>query len=208
MWFLRSDTFADGMSYLSKFLDASKFGYLEICNKEGLVHRHELQFVAIPHALGDYVGTKKQSWKPCIEGSLESCKELAKYYVQTLVDSLNGRFPNLDFFNSTRLFSPCHYLEDVHDREQNSKRWLEKLFQHLQHTSCEREESKTTFDFEACLKELHAFVDTLRVNCEGSSMKDAWRIFCVTELHTNFPNMSKLWKAILSIPASTLACER
>ena len=36
----------------------------------------------------------------------------------------------------------------------------------------------------------------------------AWRIFCVTELHTNFPNMSKLWQAILTILASTMACER
>ena len=69
--------------------------------------------------------------------------------------------------------------------------WLENKFQHLQHTICEREEEKTLFDFEACLKELHAFVDTLRVNCEGSSMKDAQMIFCATELYTNFPNMSK-----------------
>ena len=143
-----------------------------------------------------------------LEGSVESCKQLAKDYVQALVESLNGRFPDLVFFNSARLFSPCHYLQDVHGREQNSKRWLEKLFQHLQHTLCEREENKTRFDFEACLKELHIFVDTLRVNCEGSSMKDAWRIFCVTELHTNFPNMAKLWQAVLTIPASTVACER
>ena len=121
---------------------------------------------------------------------------------------MNGRFLDLAFFNSARLFSPCHYLEDVHGRERNSKRWLEKLFQHLPHTSCEREESKTTFDFEACLKKLHAFVDTLHVNCEGSSMKDAWRIFCVTKLHTNFPNMSKLWQAILYIPIGIVACER
>ena len=41
-WFLRNDTFADGTCYLSKFLGASKFGYLEICDKEGLVHQHEL----------------------------------------------------------------------------------------------------------------------------------------------------------------------
>ena len=39
-WFLRNDTFADGTCYLYKFLDASKFGYLEIYDKEGLVHRH------------------------------------------------------------------------------------------------------------------------------------------------------------------------
>ena len=58
------------------------------------------------------------------------------------------------------------------------------------------------------MKELHPFVDTLRVNCEGSSMKDAWRIFYVTGLHTNFPNMLKLWQAILTILASTITCER
>ena len=28
------------------------------------------------------------------------------------------------------------------------------------------------------------------------------------ELHTNFPTISNLWKAVLSIPASTVACER
>ena len=121
---------------------------------------------------------------------------------------MNGRFPDPYFFNSARLFSPCHYLQDVHGRERNSKHWIEKLFQHLQHTLCEKEENKTTFDFESCLKELHAFVDTLHVNCEGSSMKYAWRIFCVTKLHTNFPNMSKLWQAVLTIPASIVACER
>lgn len=59
-WFLRSDTFANGTCYLSKFLNASKFGYIEICDNEGLVHRHELQFVAIPHAYGGYVDTQKQ----------------------------------------------------------------------------------------------------------------------------------------------------
>ena len=108
--FLRSDTFAKGTSYLSKFLDASKFGYLEICDKEGLVHNNELQYLGILHAHGDYVGTQKQAWKPCIEGSLESCKLLAKYYVQDLVESLNGRFLDLAFFNFARLFIPCHYL--------------------------------------------------------------------------------------------------
>ena len=81
-------------------LDASNFSYIEICDKEGLVHRHELRFVAIPYACGDYVDTQKQSWKPCIEGSVESCKQLANDYVQALVESLNGRFPDLSFFNS------------------------------------------------------------------------------------------------------------
>ena len=41
-WFLRNDTFVDGTCYLYKFLDASQFGYLDIYDKEGLVHRHEV----------------------------------------------------------------------------------------------------------------------------------------------------------------------
>ena len=73
-WFLRNDIFADGTCYLSKFVYASKFGYLEICDKEGLVHRHELWFAAIPHAYGDYVDTQKQLCKPCTEGLEGSCK--------------------------------------------------------------------------------------------------------------------------------------
>ena len=52
-WFLTSDTFADGTCYLAKFLGASKFGYLEICDKEGLVHKHEFRFVAISHSYAD-----------------------------------------------------------------------------------------------------------------------------------------------------------
>jgi hypothetical protein len=41
-WFLRSDKCANDTCYLSKFLDASKFCYLKIPDKEGLLHRHEL----------------------------------------------------------------------------------------------------------------------------------------------------------------------
>ena len=48
---------------------------------------HELQLATIPHAYDNYVDTKKQSWKPCIDDLLESCKQLAKEYVQSLVES-------------------------------------------------------------------------------------------------------------------------
>ncbi|XP_057858696.1 uncharacterized protein LOC131067628 [Cryptomeria japonica] len=208
-WFLRSDTFADGTCYLSKFLDASKFGYLEITDKEGFIHRHELRFVAIPHAQADYVHTQRQTWMPRFDGSLESCKQLAREYIQTLVGCLNATFSDLALFDSVKLFSPCHYSRDVRTREENSRRWLDKLFQHLQHTPCEGEENTPLFDFEACKRELHPFVDTLYFSCDGSlPMKDAWRVFCVTNLHSNYPNMSKLWQAILTIPASAVACAR
>jgi hypothetical protein len=50
---------------------------------------------------------------------MESCKELAKEYVQALVESL--KFANLSFFNFVRLFSPYHYVHDVCGREENSK---------------------------------------------------------------------------------------
>lgn len=40
-WFLRRDTFTYDTCCLYKFIDASKFGFLEIFD-EGLVHKHEL----------------------------------------------------------------------------------------------------------------------------------------------------------------------
>jgi hypothetical protein len=43
------------MCYISKFLDASKFGYLNIPDKQGLFHRHESRFVQILDAYVDNV---------------------------------------------------------------------------------------------------------------------------------------------------------
>ena len=40
-------------------------------------------------------------------------------------------------------------------------------------------------------------------------MKEAWKVFRNTkQWHTNYPHIMKLWQAVLTIPASTVDCER
>ena len=69
--------------------------------KSGVESSVELWFVEIPLVYGDYVDSQKQSWKPCNDGSLQSFKQHAKEYVQSLVESLKGRFyVSVFFFNS------------------------------------------------------------------------------------------------------------
>lgn len=131
--------------------------------------------------------------KPCIEGTKESCQQLIKGYIETLIDFLNERFSDLHLFNAAKLFSPCYYLEERCNCEKNSERWLLKLFQHLQHTISSDVGFVALFDVKACKRELHPFVDSLNLVCEGFSMKEAWKVFCNTkQWQKTYPNMMKL----------------
>jgi len=70
-------------------------------------------------------------------------------------------------------------------------------------------ESIPLFDISDCKRELHHFVDILNLYCEGFSMKEAWKVFCNTkQWHITYPHMMKLRQTILTIPASTVDCER
>jgi len=80
-------------------------------------------------------------------------------------------------------FIHCHYVQYVHGREENSKRWLENLWNNCMYL---------------LILFIWKFVNTLRVNCEGPSMKVAWMILCVLEL----------CNTILNILPSILSCER
>jgi hypothetical protein len=65
------------------------------------------------------------------------------------------------------------------------------------------------FDITACKRELYEFIDVVHLNGERFSMKDAWKVFSQTkDWHSRYPNMLKLWQAMLVIPTSTVACER
>jgi hypothetical protein len=208
-WFLRKETFAEGTTYLSKFLSDSQYGYIEIKDEGVVIDRHELQYISIPAMDIDYNDIRKRTMKPCIEGTEESCQQLTEGYIESLIDSLNERFPDLPLFNAAKLFSPCYYPEERHSREKNSERWLFKLFQHLQHTISEDIGLVPLFDVKACKRELHPFVDSLNLACEGFSMKEAWKVFRNTKLwHKTYPHMMKLWQVVLTIPASTVDCER
>ena len=108
------------------------------------------------------------------------------------------------------MFNPCYYLEERRSsHEKNSECWLLKLFQHLQHTISNDVEFVPLFDIKDCKRELHPFIDSLNLASEGFSMKEAWKVFYNTkQWHKMFPNMMKLWQAVLTILASTVDCER
>ncbi|KAH7295154.1 hypothetical protein KP509_27G035000 [Ceratopteris richardii] len=87
--------------------------------------------------------------------------------------------------------------------------WLERLLQHLLDFQELFEHALYTIDKKGCEKELYSFVDNLFMNCEGFTMKEAWRYFSsMKDWHASFPNLMKLWQVILIIPTSTDACER
>lgn len=68
-WFLRKETFAEGTTYLSKFLSDSQYGYIEIKDEGVVIDRHELQYISIPAMDIDYNDIRKRTMKPCIEGT-------------------------------------------------------------------------------------------------------------------------------------------
>ena len=39
-WFLRKEIFAEGTTYLSKILNDSQYGYIEIKDEEAVIYRH------------------------------------------------------------------------------------------------------------------------------------------------------------------------
>ena len=60
--------------------------------------------------------------KPHIEGTQESCQQLTEGYIESLIDSLNEIFLDIRLFNLAKLFIPCYYPEERHNREKNSER--------------------------------------------------------------------------------------
>ncbi|XP_059070451.1 uncharacterized protein LOC131860102 [Cryptomeria japonica] len=203
-WFLRKGTFAEGTTYLSKFLIDSQFGCIEV-KEDGVTDKHEFLYIPFPIEGFQSGDLGKQSMQPRIEGTKQSCQCLTEGYIQSLIDSLNERFPDLPLFNAAKLFSPSYYPLYHQTRDNVSKRWLDKLLQHLQHTT----NNVSIFDVNGCKRELHSFVDSLHSSCEGFKMKDAWRVFRNTKYwHRSYPHMMKLWQAVLTIPASTVDCER
>ena len=80
-------------------------------------------------------------------------------------------------------FIHCHYVQYVHGSEENSKHWLENLWNNCMYL---------------LILFIWKFVNTLHVNSDGSWMKFSSMILCVL----------KLWHTILNMPPSILPCER
>jgi hypothetical protein len=78
-YFCRTYYFAEGVVHLTKFLKDSKDGFLENVEKEETIHRHDLLYIPIHNE------KMSQPMATCIDGSLESCIQLTRNYVPTLV---------------------------------------------------------------------------------------------------------------------------
>ncbi len=93
-------------------------GYLEVKDKEGIIHKHDFLYKAVREIHSDHANAQK----PHIVGSLGSCKKLTMVYVQNIIDCLNSRFPDISTFNDMKLFSLCYYSHDAITRESISVR--------------------------------------------------------------------------------------
>jgi hypothetical protein len=78
--FCRLASSANGVVHLSKFLEDFKDGFLENVDKERNKHRHYLLYIPIQD---EHVS---QPMVACINGSLESHIQLARNYVQALIE--------------------------------------------------------------------------------------------------------------------------
>ncbi|MCO5570486.1 hypothetical protein L7F22_024208 [Adiantum nelumboides] len=121
--FLKED-FGKHTEYLKKFMSDVETGSWLYINESGVEYAHNLVYDNIPgkdkdgHYL-DYGG-----------GDVESCMQLAKSFVQTVIDCVNERFPDVYFFNAAKLFCPPYYPKDAKRTRSCAKRlWRVPNFQ-------------------------------------------------------------------------------
>ncbi|MCO5591377.1 hypothetical protein L7F22_045360 [Adiantum nelumboides] len=197
--FLEED-FGKGTKYLKQFMADVETGSWIYTNESGEVYIHELEYAKIPGK------DKRGMFIDCGDGDVESSKQLARSFVQTLIDCLNERFPDVYFLNATKLFSPQFYPKDAkrskcsEEREKKANDWLNRLLEKV---------GGHVIDAQGCRDEVLSFTDTLYYACESMCMKDAWQLFASNAnwQHT-YPNLLKLWQLILLLPISSVSCER
>ncbi|MCO5580716.1 hypothetical protein L7F22_034586 [Adiantum nelumboides] len=197
--FLEED-FGKGTEYLKQFMADVETGSWIYTNESGEVYIHELEYAKIPGK------DKRGMFIDCGDGDVESCKQLARSFVQTLIDCLNERFPDVYFLNTKKLFSPQFYPKDTkrskcsEEREKKANDWLNRLLKKV---------GGHLVDAQGCRDEVLSFTDTLYYACESMCMKDAWQLFASNAnwQHT-YPNLLKLWQLILLLPISSVSCER
>ncbi|KAH7332329.1 hypothetical protein KP509_20G082300 [Ceratopteris richardii] len=188
------DIFAKGTIYLKLFIENAQMGYLKHVTENGEEYTHTLLYVSMP-------GKDKNGFPLDIQdGSLNTCIEMAKGFVLKVIDCVNERFPDMYFFNASKLFSPMYYPSEEDERARKAIIWLSRLLTRI---------GNHVINANGCEKELKAFVDTLYYGCEGMNFKDAWRVFSNTShWQETFPNLLKLWQILLVLPISSIPCER
>ena len=188
--FLDAENFGVESKYVKIFMDVAQDGTIEYRDKIGIVHTHALLFQEIPNC-GDS------------GGSFHACKELAQEYVQAIIDALHVRFPDMQVFNATKIFSPISYPMELPLLYRNAQLWLQILLNHFS------VEGSGLVNRDGCIFELKSFVDTLQVAYAGLKVHHAWSIFAFTDDYlSRFPHMIQLWQVVLTLPASTATCER
>ncbi|MCO5563831.1 hypothetical protein L7F22_017480 [Adiantum nelumboides] len=141
-----SPNFAKDTLYLKDFMDSTKEGVLMHTNEAGEEYVHHLVYACMP-------GKDKDGIPYDFEGgSVDACIAMAKQFVQKTIECINERFPDMYFFNATKLFNPQFYARDDKEREEKCVLWLSRLLDRL---------GGHIVDGDACRKELKAFVDVL-----------------------------------------------
>ncbi|KAH7282858.1 hypothetical protein KP509_35G050500 [Ceratopteris richardii] len=137
------------------------------------------------------------------ENYLQSCIALAQNFIQEVICGIDARFNDLPLFNAAKLFSPKSYDKDVVIRDQTHKLYLSRL--------CEKFSfgQNALVDSFQCEIEVDRFCLQLHKANPSFDFHDAWSHCCEQiSWYESFPNLMKMWQALLVISVSTTACER
>ncbi|MCO5601984.1 hypothetical protein L7F22_056111 [Adiantum nelumboides] len=136
------------------------------------------------------------------ENSLQGCIVLAKSFVQELIVGIDAKFNDLPLYNAAKLYSPTSFDKDISIRGQTHKVYLDRL--------CAKFGSSQNglVDAFLCDAEVDRFCLQLYKTNSSFGFHDAWS-HCRDQISwiESFPNLMKMWQALLVIPVSTAACE-
>ncbi|KAI5057861.1 hypothetical protein GOP47_0027876 [Adiantum capillus-veneris] len=129
---------------------------------------------------------------------------MAIMYIKGLVDSLSNHFKvDFDLFEVAKYFSPKNYDQDLQKLDFFTIRWLGVLCKHF------GKGANSFINEEECKGERGSFITRTRNCFKGKSMHSAWQYCCNhEEWEVSFPWTMKLWRALLLLPLSSVACER
>lgn len=125
------------------------------------------------------------------------------------MEAADELFPDVRTFNSAKLFSPRHYPQDRADLATQSHEFLDRLIARYCNEGGDLG-VVPALDADGCRSEVDHFVIALLTACsKNASLHEAWNVFSgEAQYHHTFPNMLKLWQAVLVLPVNTACCER
>ncbi|MCO5600445.1 hypothetical protein L7F22_054558 [Adiantum nelumboides] len=184
------DTFGYGCKHFREFMRRLNANNELVYVKEnGYVETHMLHFTSFSQNLTS-------------GNSVSGCIALAKSFVQELIAGIDARFNDLPLYNAAKLYSTTSFDKDVAIRGQTHKVYLDRL--------CAKFGSSQNglVDAFLCEVEVDRFCLQLYKTNSSFGFHDAWS-HCCDQISwiESFPNLMKMWQALLVIPVSTAACE-